>query len=117
MVRRGRDVLTAHAHHEIDPDRGHGFVVRRAAAVEEAVFFHQGERIALPILAARVHHIDVSEQEHCALARGSAQGGDQIAVVRAAFGHDHAHVALGIAGGAQVRGHGFGGARAIAVRR
>ena len=82
--------LALQTHHEVEEYGGHRLVVGCAAAIEEAVFLDQLERIALPVGALRIHHVDVREQQHAFLLRaGRADARDDVAVVRFAFGnHD-----------------------------
>src|SRR5450755_1420681 len=54
----------------IDPNRGLGLHVARAAAIEVAVLLDQCERIARPILPLGLNHIDMREHQ-TALAFGS----------------------------------------------
>jgi hypothetical protein len=75
-----------------------------AAAVEEAVFLDQLERIALPVLAPRVHHIDVCKQQHALLGRVlRADARNDVAVVRLALGDHDLHIVGTEAGGLEPR--------------
>ena len=79
--------------HEIEKHGGHRLVVGGAAAIEEAVFLDELERIALPIGALRIHDVDVREQQHAfLLCAGRADARDDVAVVRFAFGNHDLHV-------------------------
>ena len=71
--------------HQVEEHGRHRLVVGRAAPVEIAVLLDQRERIALPVLALGVDHIDVREQQH-ALLRGAVRtdARDDVAVVRLA---------------------------------
>ena len=93
-------------HHGVGEHRGHGLVVRRSARVEESIFFDQLERIALPVLAIGLDHVDVREQqqglEACVAAR---QHRDEVAVLRAIGRHDDVQLLVGITRGAQARLH------------
>ncbi len=81
--------LLFQTHHEIEKNGGHRLVVGGAAAIKEAAFLDELERIALPIGALRIHDVDVREQQHAFLfGAGRPDAGDDIAVVRFAFG-DH----------------------------
>ena len=106
------EILRAQTDHQINEHRRHGFIVGAAAAVEETVFLDQRERIALPVGAVRVDHIDMRQQQQRAPARSSTQHRHQIAVVGAAIGRDHAQIVLTITRSAQSRRHGFSRARA-----
>ncbi len=85
--------------HQVEKHGGHGLVVGGAAAVEEAVLFDERERIALPVLASRVDHVDVREQQHgLSLRFLRPDARDDIAVLGLAFGDDQLDVLVRVPG-------------------
>ena len=98
-------------------DRGHRLVVADAARVEPAVFLDQLEGVALPVLALRLDHVDVREQQD-GLDRAvpAAQHGDQRAVFRRLRRRQDLRVLGRDSGREQVLLHRLGRLRAVADR-
>ena len=90
MARFGSIAFLLEADHRVREHRGHGLVVGRAARVEEAVFFDELERIALPVGAIGFDHVDVREQQQRASSFASLPGSTaiEIAVLRPVGRHD-----------------------------
>jgi hypothetical protein len=95
-----------------DPDRGHGLVVARAAAVEEAVLLEEGEGIAGPVLAPSLHHVEMGEEEQRTPLPRAAQAGHEVSL--AGLRRQHLYVGGGESGRAQPGGHGLRRARVVA---
>ena len=95
------EAFALEAHQHIDPDRGLGFVVGGAAAVEIAVFFDEGERIAAPVLAFGFHHIQVRQQQH-GLGPGvtARQHRHQATFLRVGGRHNQVQIRLRVSGAA-----------------
>src|SRR6266853_1362229 len=75
-----------------DEHRDHRLVVGGAAGVEIAVFLDELEGGALPVLALRLHHIEVSQQHDRSFRAGAPVAGDEVALLRPAGRHDHLHL-------------------------
>ena len=97
-------------------DRGHGLVVHRAARVEVAVFLDQLEGIALPVLALRLDHVEVGQQEQRLLRAAALEPRHQVALLRRAGRDDDPHVGLGEAAGPEPGRHRARGRGGVADR-
>ena len=91
----------------------HALVVGRAAAVEEAVLFEEGERIDRPVRAPGLDDVEVGEQQDRPLRAVALQPGDQIALAR--IGSEDLNIRE--AGGFQARRHGLRRGRHVSRRR
>ncbi len=102
----------------VHPNRGFRLVVDDAAGVEVAVLFKQLERIAGPVLALRLDHINVSEQ-HYRLELGIAAGieGDQAAFLGMTGRRKQVQIGVRESCRLQAGGHAFRGHSAAAVRQ
>ncbi len=95
-----------------DEHRDHRLVVSRATRVEVAVFFDELERVAFPIPALRLHHVEVSEQHDGFFRARAPVAGDEIALLRPARWHDDLHVLRRQPACFQSGSHRLGGGRA-----
>ena len=87
------------ADQRIDENSGHGLVVHGASCIKIAVFLNQRKRVAFPVLAPGLHHVDMSEQENrVAVCCGTAKACDQVALLRPIRRHDDMDVLFGYAG-------------------
>ena len=87
------------ADQRIDENSGHGLVVHGASCIKIAVFLNQRKRVAFPVLAPGLHHVDMSEQENrVAVGFGTAKACDQVALLRPIGRHDDMDVLFGYAG-------------------
>ena len=94
--------------------RGHGLVVGRPAPVEVAALLAEHEGIEGPVLAQRLHHVEMGEQQEGPAGPGAAQAGHQVALAGA--GSQDLHVGGGKARGAQASGHRLGRGRVVPHR-
>ena len=92
----GLKSLFPETNHIVDPDRSLGLHVVRSAAVEISVLFDHDEGIAGPVLAFRLHHIDMAEHQNC-LGLGSEpwSTGDEAAFFWMAIGNEYAQIGSG----------------------
>ena len=80
-----RDVFLGAIAHQIGNESGgHGLVVGGATRIKMAVLLDEFERIALPIFALGLHHVDVREQQQRLFRAIAAQAHDQISLFCAA---------------------------------
>ena len=96
--------------------RGHDGIaalhVEHAAAVEVAVFFHQLEGVGAPVLAPRLHHVEMPDEQHRPVLARAAQTYHQVLLALLGSGHDD--VRRRKAGGEKALRHGLGGRRDVA---
>ena len=105
------------ANQGVHPNRGLGLVVDDAAGVEGAVLFDQLERIAGPVLALGLDHVDMREQQY-RLELGIPAGilGDQAALLGMIGRRKRMQIGVGESGRFQAGGHALRGQSAAAVR-
>jgi hypothetical protein len=111
-------LIVAEADQRIDPDRRLRLVVADAAGVEKAVFLHQGERIALPILALGLHYVDMGEKQNgLGLRVGTGKHRHQTAFLGLARSGNQMKVFVAETRGLQPRRHPLRGKRAASFRQ
>nr|GEU28537.1 conserved hypothetical protein [Tanacetum cinerariifolium] len=114
QVALGRQLFLLVADHVGHERRCHGLVVRGAARIKHAVFFHQLERIAHPVLAVGLHHVHVGQQQQRSAAAVALQARHQVALGGRAGRHDDLHVGIAKAAGLETPGDLGDGRRARA---
>ena len=82
-----------------------GLIVDGAARMEVAVFLDERERIARPVFALGLDHVQVRKQDQRAFSARALQARYEIALLRSAGRHEQLHVSVGEAGGFQVDRH------------
>jgi len=96
--------------------RGHDGIaalhVEHAAAVEVAVFFHELEGVGAPVLAPRLHHVEMPDEQHRPVLARAAQTHHQVLLALVGSGHDD--VRRRKAGGEKALRHGLRGRRDVA---
>ena len=111
-------MLLLEAHQHVDPRRVDDLHVRRPATIEVTILLDQDERIARPVLALGLDHIEVAEEEDGFGARIAAgQDGDHAAVFRMLGRGEIGDVRVGKTGGLQARAHLPGGHCAASARQ
>ena len=116
QVALGPVALLLVADQVIEKNRRHRLVVEGATGVEVAVLLDQLERVALPILAPGLDHIEVAEQKDRLFRAGAAVARDEVAFLRRARWNDDLHVARRNAARGEPRAHRLSGGCATAGR-
>ena len=103
--------------HGVDPDRGHRLVIKGATGPEIAIFLDQGKRIAGPVGALGLDHVDMRKQQDRFLrVRCAGQHRNQPAIARVFGGGVIGDLIVGKAGRLQPRAHALRRQRAAAGR-
>ena len=114
MSRVGLEALALEPDQRVHEDRGHRLVVAGAAPVEVAVLLHQRERVGGPVLAARLDHVEVGQQQQRLARPRPPEARHQVALARRR--RQHLDVVGREAGRAQAGRHGLGGPGVVADR-
>mmetsp|Transcript_6694 Transcript_6694/g.28037 ORF Transcript_6694/g.28037 Transcript_6694/m.28037 type:complete len:473 (-) Transcript_6694:4052-5470(-) len=98
-------------------DGRHRLVVRHSAAVEIPALLDELEGVAQPVLAPRLDHVHMGQQQQGPLRARALEPRDEVAVPVAAGRHDDLQFVVAKSPGAQPGGHGLDRHRAVAHRR
>ena len=80
IVRKGYDI--PQTNERVHPDRVHGFIIKRSAAVEITILLDEREGIACPVFATGLHYIEMAkQQQRLESVVRARQHGDQPAVL------------------------------------